>query len=139
MSDAGRTLPLPWERRRRWLGRLASRSRWRSVLAVAAVILAVVGVWRTALHRHRMHLTHAAVDEVRRSIHAFRADVGRCPESTDELVHPPRTGTRYLRSVPPDGWGRQLFVACPGRRVAGEPDVASAGPSGDFFVDDNVW
>jgi hypothetical protein len=43
-----------------------------------------------------------------------------------------------LRRAPTDGWGRRLFLRCPGRFDPDSVDVVSAGPSGDFFVDDNV-
>jgi len=132
-------LPLPWEGRAAWLGVFTSRSRWRAIGLIAGIGLGIWGFLRFADHRRRVELTYGAIDETHRAVAAFRADVGRCPESADELVHPPRTGTRYLRRPPVDGFGRPLFIACPGRLEEGRPDVVSAGPSGDFFDDDNLW
>jgi len=135
----GSALALPWEGRARWLGAFASRSRWQAALLVLAVGGLLFAFVRFADHRRQLHLTYVAIAETHRAIAAFRADVGRCPESPEELVHPPRTGTRYLREIPVDGFGRPLFIACPGRLEEGRPDVVSAGPSGDFFDDDNIW
>jgi len=56
----------------------------------------------------------------------------------DELLHPPRSGRRYLRSVPLDGWGRAFWVRCPGRYDPDGADVVSAGPSGTLLADDNL-
>jgi len=68
----------------------------------------------------------------------FRAEVGRCPHSTVELVHPPRAAAQYLTEVPSDGWGRPLHVRCPGRLPGDPADVVSGGPSGSFSIDDSI-
>jgi hypothetical protein len=56
-----------------------------------------------------------------------------------ELVHPPRSGVRYLDEEPLDAWGQPLWVRCPGRYDEDDADVVSAGPSGNFLNDDNIW
>lgn len=135
-SSAG--IALPWERRGAWMRELLAGRRWKVlvVLGIAALILFAVG--RSAEHRQRVHDTRAAIDEIQRAITAFRADVGRCPHALDELLHPPRSGRRYLREIPVDGWGRAFWIRCPGRYDPGGADVVSAGPSGSFLVDDNI-
>ncbi len=95
-------------------------------------------VYRAADHEEKMRLTRHAILEVHHAIEDFRADVGRCPRSQDELVHPPRSAARYLREIPDDAWGHRIFVRCPAFHDPDGADVISAGPSGDFFVDDNV-
>lgn len=135
---SGRSIALPWERRGAWLRELLAGRRWKVlvVLALVAVVLFFVG--RSAEHRTRERETRAAIAEIKRGISAFRSDVGRCPHSLHELMHPPRTGRRYLRGVPVDGWGRAFWVRCPGRYDPEDADVVSAGPSGSFLDDDNL-
>lgn len=98
----------------------------------------MVGLWGAADERARIRATRAAIATVKLGISTFREDMGRCPRSTVELVHPPRTGVRYLAELPVDGWSREFYVRCPGVMNPEGVDVVSAGPSGDFFVDDNV-
>ncbi|MEZ4339400.1 MAG: type II secretion system protein GspG [Sandaracinaceae bacterium] len=112
--------------------------RWRLMLliAVAATLLALVA--GSADQRQRERETRAAISEIQRAIGTFRADLGRCPQSLHELLHPPRSGRRYLRHIPVDGWGRAFWVRCPGRYDPDGADVVSAGPSGSFLEDDNL-
>ncbi len=105
-----------------------------TALAVGALLL----VARSADQRQRERETRAAISEIKRGIAAFRADLGRCPQSLYELLHPPRSGRRYLRHIPVDGWGRALWVRCPGRYDPDGADVVSAGPSGSYLEDDNL-
>ena len=55
-----------------------------------------------------------------------------------ELVHPPKAGAHYLNELPVDGWGRPLYVRCPGSTSHDVAEVISAGPSGSFMQDDHV-
>jgi hypothetical protein len=64
--------------------------------------------------------------------------MGRCPRSTFELVHPPKTGAHYLDAVPTDGWGRPLHIRCPGYDKRDVALIVSAGPSGSLLADDNL-
>lgn len=129
---------LPWENRGNLLRDLLSGSRWRMALVVAVVALLTLTLSRIAEQRARERQTRLAIEEVRRAVQDFRADVGRCPRSTVELVHPPRSGTRYLHEMPRDGYGVPLHVRCPGQHDPDDADVISAGPSGSFLIDDNV-
>ncbi|MEM9863974.1 MAG: type II secretion system protein GspG [Myxococcota bacterium] len=131
-------LTLPWEERQRGLRRFLSGSRWKNTLAFSAIAVAVGLLWSSADERHRREQSRAAIATMQRAINEFRADLGRCPRSTTELVHPPRSGRRYLRRTPKDGWGNELFVQCPGHFDPDAAEVLSAGPSGDFTIDDNV-
>lgn len=112
---------------------------WRAAalgLAAAAVVLALIA--RSAEHRQRVVETRATIAEIKRAISSFRADMGRCPQSIHELMHPPRSGRRYLRRIPVDGWERAFWVRCPGRYDPDGADVVSAGPSGSLLDDDNI-
>lgn len=108
------------------------------MLAVGLGAILLLFVARSAEQRQRVRETRAAIAEVKRSIAAFRADLGRCPHSLHELMHPPRSGQRYLRRIPVDGWGQAFWVRCPGRYDPEGVDVVSAGPSGSFLEDDNL-
>ncbi len=129
---------LPWEHRRGGWRRLIGHVRWTTVLAAVAFVAASSAFYQFTTHRVRARETKVAVLEVKRAVDRFRDDLGRCPLSTVELVHPPVAKARYLESMPNDGWGRQLWVECPGYFDASQTDVISAGPSGSFFVDDNI-
>lgn len=129
---------LPWERRGSWLREGWAGQRWKMLVVTGVTLLAAVGLWRSADHRTRTRDTQAEIVEVKRAIASFRTEVGRCPRSIVELVHPPEPAHRYLREVPRDGWGNKLWVQCPARHDPHEAEVVSAGPSGSFLEDDNV-
>ena len=132
------SLALPWERQGSRLRELFSSGRWRLAVAIVIASGIVWGIWGSVAERERVRRTHEVIAETRRALSQFREDVGRCPHTIRELVHPTRAGTRYLRDEPSDGWGRPLWVRCPGRYDPDGVDVVSAGPSGSFLVDDNV-
>jgi len=136
---AGSSVFLPWEGRNAFFQELLSGKRWRSVALIALTASAMVGAWQVADRRAKVRTTRAAIAEVERAVRAFRAEIGRCPHSTVELVHPPRAGAEYLDELPRDGWGRALQVRCPGRRDRSGSDVVSAGPSGSLTRDDNIY
>ena len=69
----------------------------------------------------------------------FVAELGRCPRSAVELVHPPKTGAHYLDELPTDGWGNALYIRCPGGDGKDVAEIVSAGPSASFLDDDNVF
>jgi hypothetical protein len=112
-------------------------SRWRAALVALLLVLSIGTLARAAKERDRERLTRVAIDEVHRAVTRFRAEVGRCPRSMEELAHPPRGGSHYLREIPLDGWGQPLLMRCPGRGDPDDADVISAGPSGSLAVDDN--
>lgn len=129
---------LPWETRRAWMAGAVSGRRLRPLLYLAPVVAALVATWNFADTRNRRRITYAGIAEVHRAIDGFRAELGRCPRSTIELVHPPKAGAQYLETLPSDGWGRAFLVRCPSRHDPNRADVISAGPSGVFHKDDNI-
>jgi len=130
-------IALPWERRRgRWRGALHN-TPWQAVLAAALLVILTVGFSRYTSEKIRTRNTRVAIGQVERAIDRFRADVGRCPTSNAELLHPPLSQKHYLDSMPTDGWGRPLHVRCPGH-FEDEAEVISAGPSGSLLKDDNI-
>ena len=135
---SGPSVLLPWERRGVWHGGLGTARRVRGALLLAALSGLSVWGYGVADHRAKVRTTRAGIAEVQRAVSAFRAEVGRCPRSSVELVHPPKAGAKYLDAIPSDGWGHELYVRCPGRRDPGGAEVISAGPSGSFLEDDNI-
>lgn len=135
---SGRSVALPWERRGAWIRELLAGRRWKLILLSLVALLVLLIVGRSAEQRERERATRASIAEVKRSVAAFRADMGRCPHTLHELMQRAPNGRRYLRDVPEDGWGNAFFVRCPGRYDPEGADVVSAGPSGNFLVDDNL-
>lgn len=127
----------PWERRYSPWRRLQGRIRWTTVLGLVLGMTAAGGLYRYAAKQLEERDTQVAITKVKRAVARFRDDIGRCPRSTVELVHPPVAGARYIDSMPTDGWGRELWVQCPGHFDPEQADVVSSGPSGSFLVDDN--
>ena len=128
---------LPWERRGgRWRTALRN-TRWQALLGLVVLVVLTIGFARYARHRIRVRDTQVAIAQVKQAIDRFRADVGRCPRSNTELLHPPLSQKHYLDSMPKDGWGRPLSIRCPGH-FEEEADVISAGPSGSLLKDDNI-
>lgn len=137
-KNAQRTVLLPWEGRRAWLSELRSGRRIGALLLGLTVAGMVAWAFAEADARARIRSTRAAIGETRRAVIAFRSEIGRCPRSVIELVHPPKSGARYVEDTPIDGWGNELLIRCPGRLEPTSADVISAGPSGSFAVDDNI-
>jgi hypothetical protein len=135
---SGSSVLLPWERKRAFLSRLRSGRRVRLVLLSLLSALFVAVAFHVGEERARVRQTRASITEVQRAVAAFRAEMGRCPRSKTELVHPPRAGARYLDEIPSDGWGRELYIRCPSPFDANEAHVMSAGPSASFANDDNI-
>jgi type II secretory pathway pseudopilin PulG len=129
---------LPWERKSAWLAQLGFGRRLTALLLSAAVLGALAIAFNAADERARIRATRAAIAEAQRAVSAFVAELGRCPHSTVELMHPPKAGAHYLNEIPVDGWGRPLYIRCPGRTPAHAAEVISAGPSGSFLVDDQI-
>jgi type II secretory pathway pseudopilin PulG len=130
-------ISLPWERRAgRWRSVL-NNTRWQALLGLVVLVVLTIGFTRYARHRVQVRDTEVAIAQVKQAIDRFRADVGRCPNSDTELLHPPLSQKHYLDSIPKDGWGRPLSIRCPGY-FEEEADVISAGPSGSLAKDDNI-
>ena len=130
-------MSLPWERRGgRWRG-IVKDTRWQALVGIVLLVVLVIGFARYARYRVRVRDTQVAIAQVKQAIDRFRADVGRCPRSDTELLHPPLSQKHYLDSIPRDGWGRPLSIDCPGY-FEEEAEVISAGPSGSLLKDDNI-
>jgi type II secretory pathway pseudopilin PulG len=106
-------------------------------VGIALLVALTIGFTRYGRHRVRVRNTQVAIAQVKQAIDRFRADVGRCPRSDTELLHPPLSQKHYLDSIPRDGWGRPLSIDCPGY-FEEEAEVISAGPSGSLLKDDNI-
>jgi type II secretory pathway pseudopilin PulG len=136
----GKSVLLPWERRRGLLaGGPLSRAYGSLVWGPIVMVLILTLGWKAADRHARVRATRVNIAEVQQAIRAFRAEIGRCPRVLTELLHPPRSAARYLTELPRDAWDRELYVRCPSPRDPNAAEVVSAGPSGSFSDDDNVF
>jgi len=130
-------LPLPWERSRQPLRGMFSRRRLLPLLGGMALLGLALAAYGLGSRRADVRATRATLVEVERATRAFVRDLGRCPQDTNELVHPPKSGRHYLSEPPVDAWGRTPHVRCSGGEHT-EIEVLSAGPNSSFLDDDNV-
>ncbi|MGB8330939.1 MAG: type II secretion system protein GspG [Polyangiales bacterium] len=130
-------ISLPWEGRGpRWRGAF-NETGWKPLLGLLILAALALGSVEHTRHRIRVRDTQVAIAQVKQAIDRFRADLGRCPQSDTELLHPPVSQKHYIDSIPKDGWRRPLFLRCPGT-FEEEAEVISAGPSGSLLKDDNI-
>jgi hypothetical protein len=136
-TKASSRLSLPWERGDSVLYAVLSGRRIWPLFVAMAFGLVLLAAYYVETRRSDLRSTRATLYEVQRATHAFVRGIGRCPHSAEELIHPPKSGMRYLAFAPVDAWGRGLRLRCStGAQTAVE--VMSAGPSGSFLTDDNV-
>ena len=136
----GKSVLLPWERRRGLLSGGPLSTAYGSLVwgPIVLILLLTLG-WKAADRRARIRATRVNIAEVQQAIRAFRTEIGRCPRVLTELLHPPRSAARYLTELPRDAWDRELYVRCPSPRDPNAAEVVSAGPSGSFSDDDNIF
>ena len=134
-----RTVVFPWESRApafSWFSRRHAGAEERADLEVGLGVLVSLDD-----RRRKVHVTRAAIRSVMLATEAFRADLGRCPASIEELARPPEvagvTG-RYLAEVRLDGWGRPLQMRCPGWKHPSSADVVSSGPPEGLFPAETI-
>ena len=92
-------IALPWENRGTTIRRVLAGSRSRTVLAVVAIVGGVFVTYHRSEERRVARITRQTSVEVEQAVVRFREEIGRCPRSLDELLHPPRAGARYLRDL----------------------------------------
>ena len=129
-------ISLPWERKTHFFRLRSFRWRWL-LLAVLCAVIAIAFI-KDGIGRQARRETQVAIDLTKRAVQDFRRDIGRCPNSMVELLHPPLVGARYLAQTPRDAWGQALRIRCPGHFDPQSIDVISAGPSGSFLNNDNI-
>jgi hypothetical protein len=133
-----RKIFFPWEKRSTRLAWL-SRRHARTAALVALGALVAWAFAQVAGRRRAVFATRAAIATVMRAVEAYRADhEGRCPSGFAELLAPGGGHEPYLARVPRDGWGRELWMQCPGRKHPESADVRSAGPAGSFEARDQI-
>lgn len=136
---AKKNIPLPWEGKLGVLREVFSGRRWRIVLGVmigGATLFLLYGLFD---RQARVRATYAAIEKVKHAIYNYRLQHGACPSSTVALFSSGHLPGRTFTAVPTDGWGRELMVVCPSPNDELGVEVFSAGPSGSFFEDDNVY
>jgi hypothetical protein len=130
-------LPLPWEREDSLLRGLFSGRRLLPFVLLFAVLGVLAGAYWLGGRRADVMATRATLSEVSEATDAFVHDIGRCPRSLNELVHPPRSGVTYLHELPSDACGQGIYLRCESGSAT-DVEVLSAGPSGSFLNDDNL-
>jgi general secretion pathway protein G len=82
--------------------------------------------------RSKEEITKAQVELLSSGIQSFMLDMGRCPNTLNELItsSEPKWRGPYLskKEVPADGWGKEYQYKCPGDN--GHFDLYSLGPNG---------
>lgn len=82
--------------------------------------------------RSKEEVAKAQVEMLSSAVLSFKIDMGRYPNSLEELInfHDPKWRGPYLskRSLPKDPWGREYQYKCPGDH--GPFDLYSLGPNG---------
>ena len=121
------------------LAELFSGKRLRPLGYTVLAVFVCAIAYRRVSHSERVRTTRAAIVDVEQAVYAFRAELDRCPRSLIELMHPPSERAQYLSAMPRDAWGKELLLRCPGELKPHSADVVSAGPSGSFSVDDNIY
>jgi hypothetical protein len=130
-------LPLPWERTRSPLRGVLSGRRMLPLLGLCTLLGLLVIAYQLGTRRAQIGATRAMLVQVDRATRSFVRDFGRCPQDTNELVHPPKSGRHYLGEPPVDAWGRSPHVRCQAGAHS-VVEVVSAGANGSFLDDDNV-
>ena len=114
-----------------------------TILGILAVLIVpnFVGVGERARHKTVV----ASIKELENNIARFEADVGRLPESLQELVEKPddwpeeQTWHPYLRhgKLPVDPWGSPYQYVKPGEHNE-DYDLFSPGPDRQPGTDDDI-
>lgn len=130
---------LPWESKSPFISELLSGRRWWPLFVLFFLFTVLFLIVEAADYRARVRITRATIAEVHRAVGLFRLEVGRCPHTATELIHPPRASAHYLDELPDDGWGNSLFIRCLGGKNSKKIQVISAGPSGSLAEDDNIF
>lgn len=78
----------------------------------------------------------AQLDELGSAWSSYSFAVGRCPQSVDDLVHPP-VGAPLIAAAPVDPWG-QPIAFMPASEENSTPQLVSAGPDGELLTSDDL-
>ncbi|MCL2710177.1 MAG: type II secretion system major pseudopilin GspG [Planctomycetaceae bacterium] len=110
------------------------------VTLAAMAIVAVTGTQKKAQQRAAFTYVKLLDSAVKR----YMIDVGRPPESLDQLVNPPDPkggwGGPYIEDTATnrDPWGNEYQYATPGTRTSREYEIWSFGPDGINGTDDDI-
>lgn len=117
------------------------------VVVIIGILLALVGprlAGRT--QTARIEATRAQLTNIETSLKTFEMDMGRWPETLEELVKDPDDVDDksyrgpYMDKVPQDSWG-QDFVYKPGKAARNNKrtyDLSSIGPDKSEGTDDDI-
>ncbi|QQR89516.1 MAG: hypothetical protein IPJ88_15145 [Myxococcales bacterium] len=133
-------IALPWEGQLVRLGDLLGGRRLRVLLMFCLIGATVIFLSHHIEERSRIRTTWAVIHQVEQALYSYRIEQERCPPSILDLIGKEQDNEFGLRAIPRDGWGRELKIVCPNKENdAGGIVVMSAGPSGSFLVNDNLY
>lgn len=118
------------------------RTRLRRRLVIGIVLFIGCSLVFLALFHERrstqLRIARLDIEKIASASRHFRQDFGRCPHDINELAHPPAGGTPYISKAYIDPWGREYVFECPSRWDENKVDVATKGPDGQWFGDDDL-
>uniref|UniRef100_A0A7V5XHS7 Type II secretion system core protein G n=1 Tax=Thermodesulfobacterium geofontis TaxID=1295609 RepID=A0A7V5XHS7_9BACT len=106
------------------------------------IVVAIIGLIASLIvpnligrfEKSKEEIAKAQIEMLSSAIEAFRLDVGRYPNTLDELINSSEPNWRgpYLakRQIPKDPWGRDYVYKYPGEH--GSYDLYSLGPEGQL-------
>lgn len=109
--------------------------RWLSIPCVI-VILGWLPPLRCSGDRGEQAHTEVVLDNLAQAVVLFQREVGRSPESLEELLHLGARGHPYIDRIPRDGWRRGVKYFRTERSEKWR--LVSAGPDGRFGTGDDT-
>ncbi len=119
--------------------RLKQNNQRGFTLIEILIVVAIIGLIASLIapnllgrfEKSKEEITKAQVEMLSSSIQSFILDVGRCPNSLNELItsDDPKWRGPYLskKEIPLDPWGKEYQYKCPGEH--GPFDLYSLGPN----------
>jgi len=125
--------------RRRQLTRGCSGFTLIEVLLVVAIlgILATVVVVNFTGHQEnaKINATRASIESVATAVRLYEVQIGKFPQTIQDLTADTEAFVAPLDRVPTDSWGNEFQYAVKGR---GRFEVRSAGPDGQYGSADDI-
>jgi len=127
---------------RKFIEKRVKKGKKSFTLLEILIVVAIIGLLASLImpnligryERAKEEIAKAQLEMLSSAIEAFRLDMGRYPNTLDELINcnDPNWRGPYLakRQIPKDPWGRDYIYKCPGEH--GPYDLYSLGPDGQL-------